>query len=789
MSFSLFGRGFRMMEAFARAFKGRGLQMIEKMTGAIKGRRFRMIEMLTGAIKSRGIKMASILLSLGVLVLASISLVIWYAVGSGPGKTAAPPAESRLASPAAPAPESKPPARQDIDKAENVPGEAERGGSVPPPPASDGSKPAAVPVHPLVQPAKAEYDGGRYGRAAEMLSELLRQNNVEATAQEQAKRLLADCSFHLAEGNNKKLLETVDAYKQILEQYKDPSAGNDRAYFNLAHTYEKLKFYYEAAAAMEKLLIRYPGSPLAVDAPYFLGEMNMKTGKTELAAARLEDFLSRHPDHPKAKAATLQMVAIHLAGGRIDAALQSAKTVLNRWPNLSELPADALLNLGLAHYWSKQYTDATRILSVAASLYPAGEQTAVTLYVLGCSLFHADRPTAALAVFSRVKEMKPDSWEGAESTLAAANIGLVRPELKVPFFLSLAQAFRDPLEAYNQILQTTRNHGLIERVRFQRAYGLWMKGRYRESFREFQYVAATYPLGAFAASSRTWMMASVEKVLDESFQKNDHTVVAALYFQIPVRDLRESLNFERLYGIGKSLAAIGLDADAKSLWKAIRRQAPDDRARDLLAVSIARLDLERRDAAEASRVLQDVRQSKDTGLQREVAALRAGIDRIAGRRSDAILRYGEALNVHADQAGDPFLHRELAMLLDAEGRTPQAIDQYRKALQGFSADPERLATVLADGRIRLADSYLKDGTTQEGMKLLQDVSNTAPDASLRRWSWYRMGRALESQGNMTGADKAFAQVKGAGEDEFWGKVADFSREDAQWSRKFKDIIR
>ncbi|HOI74183.1 MAG TPA: tetratricopeptide repeat protein [Syntrophales bacterium] len=784
MSFSLFGRGFRVMGSYAGTIRNQGTRIAGALKRAFQGSR---------------VKRMSMILSLGVIVLASASAAVWHFAMGGPADVAVPAVVSRADSTAAPAaPSVAPPApasesekatRQEIDKMENASGGAERGVAASTPAASGGSTPSAVSVHPLVQPARAEYDGGRYERAAGMLSELLRQNNVDATAQEQAKRLLADCSFHLAEGNNKKLLETVEDYKRILEGHPDPVAGNDRAYFNLAQAYEKLKFYYEAAAAMEKLLIRYPDSPLAADAPLFIGEMNMKTGKLDLAAARLEDFLARRPDHPKAREAILHLVGIHLSGGRIDSALKSAQAALARWPDLSALPADALLNLGLAHYWSNQHAEAIRILSLAASLHPAGEKTAVTLYVLGCTLYNADRPAAAMAVFSRVKEMKPDSWEGVESTLAAANIGLARPDLKVPFFLALAPAFRDPLETYNQILKATTNHGLIERVRFQRAYGLWRKGRHREAYREFQHVVATYPLGAFAASSRNWMMASVEKVLDESFHAGDHTMAAALYFQVPFRDLRQGLNFDRLYRIGKSLAAVGLDADAKSLWMALRRQAPDERARDRLAVSIARLNLERRDTAEATRILQEIRQPGDAGLQKELAALRAGVDRIAGRKSDAILRYGEALNVHADQVEDPFLHRELAMLLEAEGRIPQAIDQYRKALQGFSADPERQATLLADGRLRLADSYLKEGAAEEGMKLLAEVSNTAPDASLRRWSWYRMGRTLEKQGNLAGADKAFAQVKGAGEDEFWGKVADFSKEDAHWSRKFRDVIR
>jgi tetratricopeptide (TPR) repeat protein len=644
-------------------------------------------------------------------------------------------------------------------------------------------------LNPLLASARAEFDGGRYGRAAEILADLLRQNSVEATVREQANRLLADCTFRQGEGNNGKLLEAVDAYKQVLKRCPDPCAGNDVVYFNLARCYEQLKFYYEAAAALEKLLLHYPASPHAVDASFTLGEMNRATGKTELAAARLEDFLARHPDHPQARTAALHLLSLHLAAGRIEGARKSAETVRARWPDLSALPPEALLNLGLVQYWSQQYAEAVRILSLAVSLHPEDAQGTVTLYVLGCALFHAGRPLAALAVFSRVRDRKPDSWEGAESTLAAANIGLIRPDLKVPLFLSLAPAFRDPLEAYDQLLRTSRNPALIERVRFQRAYGFWVKGRYGDAFREFQYITAAYPTGDFAAASRSWMMASVEKILDESFRLGDHAAVAALYFRIPVRELQERLDFRRLYAIGNSLAAVGLDGEARAFWLSLRRRAPDERSRDLLLVSIAKLDLNRRDTAEAARILQGVGRPGDASLQRDVAAVRAGLDRLAGRREEARKGYEEALNLPPDQTGDPFLHRELAVILDAEGLIARAIGEYRKALQGFRTDPERRAAVLADGRTRLAECHLKNGEVREGLQLLEDVSNTAPGASQRRWSSYRIGRTLEKQGNPAAADKAFSRMKGAGEDEFWGKVADFAREDAQWSRKFRTVIR
>ncbi len=691
--------------------------------------------------------------------------------------------------PATAGPAAGPPARQNVDAAA---GDREPGGSALRPAAGEAPRSPVSSSHPLLTSAHAEYDGGRFGRAAELLGDLLRQNHVEATVLEQAARLQADCYGRMGEGNNRKLLEAVDAYKRILERHADPSPGNDRVYFNLARCYEQLKFYYEAAAALEKMLIRYPDSPHAADASFTLGEMSRKTGKTQLAAARLEDFLSRHPEHPQARAAALGLMALHLAEGRVDAALQGAKAVQGRWPDLSALSPEALLNLGLAHYWSKEYAEAVRILALAASLHPESEQGAATLYVLGCALFQADRPTAALAVFSRVRDRKPDSWEGAESTLAAANIGLIRPDLKVPFFLSLAPAFRDPLEAYDQLLRTARNPALIERVRFQRAYGLWVKGRYAEAFREFQHVGSAYPQGPFAAPSRAWMMASLEKLLDDSFQRGDHAAVAALYFRIPARDLQKQLDFGRLHGIGKSLASVGLDGEAMAFWKSLRRRAPDDRARDLLAVSVARLHLKHGEAAEATRLLQDVRGKGDASLQGEVAALQAELLGSAGRKGEAILRYEEALNRMPGKEELSALHRDLARLLDAEGRTDRAIEEYRKALQGLSADPERHAVALADGRVRLAECYLKDGkdaSVREGIRLLEDVSGAAPEASLRRWSSYRVGRALEGRGNPAGAEKAFARVRGAGEDEFWGKVADFAREDAQWSRKYRNTNR
>ncbi len=65
------------------------------------------------------------------------------------------------------------------------------------------------------------------------------------------------------------------------------------------------------------------------------------------------------------------------------------------------------------------------------------------------------------------------------------------------------------------------------------------------------------------------------------------------------------------------------------------------------------------------------------------------------------------------------------------------------------------------------------------------VQSVNPDE--KRWILLRMGQAILKTGKAADAKKVFDELKAAGGDEFWSKLADFAYEDGKWTEKYNQI--
>jgi tol-pal system protein YbgF len=110
------------------------------------------------------------------------------------------------------------------------------------------------------------------------------------------------------------------------------AAGADRTAYQAAFDLLKQGKYDESAAAFRDFLKKYPGSGLADNAQYWLGESYYVSQKYKEALAEFDTVLSRYPD--------------------------SRKT------------PDALLKAGFCHYELKQWPDARRDLSGVVQKFP-----------------------------------------------------------------------------------------------------------------------------------------------------------------------------------------------------------------------------------------------------------------------------------------------------------------------------------------------------------------------------------------------------------------------------------
>ena len=91
-------------------------------------------------------------------------------------------------------------------------------------------------------------------------------------------------------------MTAIEQYKAILQQYPDRAGKTARAYFRLASSYEAVQFSYEAAGALERLIVTYPNSQFAPDALFKLGDLLRRIGKYSRAIERFIAYLNRYPD-------------------------------------------------------------------------------------------------------------------------------------------------------------------------------------------------------------------------------------------------------------------------------------------------------------------------------------------------------------------------------------------------------------------------------------------------------------------------------------------------------------
>ena len=111
-----------------------------------------------------------------------------------------------------------------------------------------------------------------------------------------------------------------------------PAGGNEQAAYNQAFDALKSSNYPTAISGFRSFLTSYPGSPIADNAQYWLGEAYYVTRDYDQAAAAF-------------------------------------RTVGERWPN-SRKSADALLKLGYTQFEQKKFADARATLSDVVRRFP-----------------------------------------------------------------------------------------------------------------------------------------------------------------------------------------------------------------------------------------------------------------------------------------------------------------------------------------------------------------------------------------------------------------------------------
>ncbi|MFA6412151.1 MAG: tetratricopeptide repeat protein, partial [Syntrophales bacterium] len=458
------------------------------------------------------------------------------------------------------------------------------------PPAASVQQQHGGPQNSLIEKAMQSFQKHQYDQAGELFLAITRQKNVDIPTYERAVRRLADCYYFMGEqGFARKYIVAAEHYKAILRNYPDPKEENDLAYYRLAMSNDKLKFYYEAAAAYEGLIKKYPDSTFIQEAMFGAGVMTRKISRYAQAADRLQLYLKKYPTGKYNREARFSLAESYYELKDLKSALQVYEDILKRWPNKADIPRDAILYMGCLQYESGRYQDAIESLSYFLSVYPQGDQAKSAYYALAASFYGNRQYRTALQLFSKVIETYPGSREATESLIALANLGILHPEIKFPVPMPDRKYVENPIANYDLVLAALPDSETVQRVLYLKARGLEKTGCFLEAFEISKDAITRYPQGPYTQETTKVLKTAFKSLVDDSFAREDYLSMADLFFKTFHKGFYDRPDDDVLLKIATALQKLSFKKEALSMLNYMDAVCKDSTVRENIKKDIETL--------------------------------------------------------------------------------------------------------------------------------------------------------------------------------------------------------
>jgi tetratricopeptide (TPR) repeat protein len=577
--------------------------------------------------------------------------------------------------------------------------------------------------------ARSAFKAERYPQAIELINVFIKEGKPDKVMHEAALRLMADSHYMIGtKGSPQSLLTAADQYKAILQSYPDPAAGNDSVYNNMATSYVKLKFFYEAAGAWDRLILLYPNSPFFPEAMYSVGDILYTANKYDRAADKLATYLKKYPDGKFAKMSHFTIGDCYYRTKKSEPAVKWFDEARKKWPDMIDIPQSVLENMGKSYMDTARFGDALQIFSLYASLYPATDVGKTAIYNAARAADEAGHASLAIKLYSLFINKHPEAKESDESALALANLGVSKPGMRVSHNVAQMDDYLEPLQTYNRLLSKDAAAGnMSERIMLLKAKALGKKGNIKDAITNYLDLLGKFPRGKYRQEALSSLKSHTFSQLNTYYSKGDHLAVSDLYFRVYGKVVLAD-DFETAFRTGYSLQTIGLYAEAKELYTALQGANRQNRERNN-ALTLALADL-------------------------DVATKTPFVYQKPEEEATAYLNYGRS---------------QLAKKM-----TQAARNNFLMALKDYQQRPDRYNnSVIKDIYIGLGDTYLSENKFSDGIAMYRQALPYASDAESKRWLMISIGQGYEKISDFSEAEKSFAGVKDAAEGEFWPKIADY----------------
>ena len=249
-------------------------------------------------------------------------------------------------------------------------------------------------------------------------------------------------------------------------------------------------------------------------------------------------------------------------------ARETFRQAIDKGPQLGVAPADILYEEGFKAYKRREFSRAIKIFSHYAALYPDFRLQAY--YFMACSFMEMKQFRPAMHFFDYIIKEDPSTPYAIESTLALGNIGLVRPKVKVPLYLSHFGYAWDPISAYNEVLRKEIPPERRDQIILSKAYGYLTMGYPELAHKVLVDFVRKFAAGPYRAQARLILARNLPAAIQAYENKKDDLAVVGVFFQSLSLNLPFPTNISTIRSIAQALKNMGFKEELQHFLKAAR---------------------------------------------------------------------------------------------------------------------------------------------------------------------------------------------------------------------------
>ncbi|MDY7034128.1 MAG: tetratricopeptide repeat protein [Thermodesulfobacteriota bacterium] len=651
-------------------------------------------------------------------------------------------------------------------------------------PMSDDTKEAAD----MFGAASQLYQENRFVEAIEKL-ESLRKLFPQSQYAQDAAFLIGDCHFYSAlKFKSGRYNSAIDAYRTALRRYPD-SARGPWAAFQIGESFWMMNILYEAEAGFRIVVDKYPKSKYAPQAQIRIAECMSRNQKHKAAVKEFKKFLTHYHKNDQLQQAEFGIADAYTQLKDFISALEYYQKAVKKWPKYPNTHSETLFNMGYTYFHINEYKKAIDTFLKFLNIFPKDNLRSEVLMYMGDALQKQRETEAALGFYAEALAESSDDEDLWRTRLKMADLGVVKPDLKVPSSIFNYDAFINPLKTYEEISKRFMgaplgNIGLLKEGLFHLKHN-----RPIEAIQKFKQLLQDSPNDPLSQGARLHLQDACVKAIDIYYQKKQFLSVVKNYLESFDPFIKDVADAKTLLQVGMSYEELGLNDGARKAYQKILQGRQKGQYADLITLKTAKLYLLDGEYEKAEKTLGGFA-DKYPESQYLVDVLHI-IGDILYKKGDiqrAVQMYLSALKKFKGHNRETETYYFLGNAFKKLKSHDKAIWAYKNVILSSRqhVDKEKnTEDIVLESYVKLGDSYYENRRYSEALKAYIQAKRHLNKDERALWVSFQIANCYLTLTKEKEAVQTLQGLKQESDDEFWRTLASQTIENMDWEKRVK----